>query len=66
MVKSYGFEQNVDEPRVYKLIKDGKVVFIVFNVDGILFRGNDMRVLSLVKVWSFKQFDMKELKPTIL
>ena len=36
VVKSYGFEQNVDEPCIYKRIKDGNVVFLIFYVDDIL------------------------------
>ena len=60
-VKSYGFEQNVDEPCVYKRIKDGKVVFLVLYVDDILLIGNDVGNLSSVKLWLSQQFDMKDL-----
>ena len=50
MVKSYGFEKNVDGPCVYKYIKDVKVVFLVLYVDDIVLVGNDVGVLTSVKV----------------
>ena len=50
-IKSYNFEQNVDEPCVYKRIVDGKVVFLVLYVDDILLIGNDVKTLSNVKKW---------------
>ena len=40
-IKTFDFEQNVDEPNVYKHIKDGKVVFLVLYVDDILLIGDD-------------------------
>ena len=49
MIKTYGFEKNVDEPCVYKRIIDKKVVFLVLYVDDILLIGNDVGVLSDVK-----------------
>ena len=49
VIKTCGFEQNVDEPCVYKCIIDKKVVFLVIYVDDILFIGNDVGVLSEVK-----------------
>ena len=61
MVKTYGFEQNVDEPCFYKKFKDKKVVFLVLYVDDILLIKNDMGVLTSVKFWLTKQFDMKDL-----
>ena len=59
-VKTYGFKQNVDELLVYEHFKDKKVVFLVLYVDNILF-GYDEGMLTLVKVWLTKQFDMKDL-----
>ena len=35
IVNAYGFEQNVDEPCVSKLIKSGSVVFLVLYKDDI-------------------------------
>ena len=53
--------QNVDEPYVYKYIKEKKVVFLVLYVDDILLIGNDVETLSNVKKWLVKQFQMKDL-----
>ncbi|KAA0065400.1 gag/pol protein [Cucumis melo var. makuwa] len=60
-IKSYGFDQNVDEPCVYKKINIGKVAFLVLYVDDILFIGNDVGYLTDVKAWLAAQFQMKDL-----
>ena len=57
----YDFEKSLDEPCVYKRIQGTKVVFLVLYVDGILLIGNNIEVLSSVKGWMQKQFDMKDL-----
>ena len=57
----YSFEKSPDEPCVYKRIKGTKVVFLVLYVDDILLIGNDIEVLSSVKGWLQKHFDMKDL-----
>ena len=57
----YGFEKSPDEPYVYKRIQGAKVVFLVLYVDDILLIENDVKVLSSVKGWLQKQFDMKDL-----
>lgn len=36
-------------------------MFLILSVDDILLIGNDVRLLSSVKIWLFKQFDMKNL-----
>ena len=59
VIKSFGFEQNLDEPYVYKRYRDKVVMFLVLYVDNILLIGND--VGSSVKVWLSSQFDMKDL-----
>ena len=59
-IKTYGFEQNVDEPCVYKYIKENKVVFLVLYVDVILLIGNDVETLSNVKKRLAEQFQMKD------
>ena len=59
-IKSFGFEQNLDEPCVYKRHRD-KVMFLVLYVDDILLIGNNVGVMSLVKVWLSSQFDMNDL-----
>ena len=50
-IKSYGFEQNLDEPCVYKRHQDIVVMFLVLYVDDILLIGNDVRVISSIRVW---------------
>ena len=57
----YDFEKSPDEPCVYKRIQGTKVVFLVLYVDDTLLIGNDIEVLSSVKGWLQKQFDMKDL-----
>ena len=60
-IKLFGFEQNLDEPCVYKRHRDKVVMFLVLHVDDILLIGNDVGVMSSVKVWLSSQFDMKGL-----
>ena len=60
-IKSFGFEQNLDESCVYKRHQDKVVMFHVLYVDYILLIGNDVWVMSSVKVWLLSQFDMKDL-----
>ncbi|KAA0063766.1 gag/pol protein [Cucumis melo var. makuwa] len=60
-IKSYGFDQNVDEPCVYNKINKGKVAFLVVYVDDILLIGNDVGYLTDVKAWLAAQFQMKDL-----
>ena len=57
----YGFEKSPDEPCVYKRIQGTKVVFLILYIDDILLIGKDIEVLSSVKRWLQKQFDMKDL-----
>ena len=60
-IKSFGFEQNFDEPCVYKRHQDKVIMFLVLYVDDILLIGNDVGVMSSVKIWYSNQFDMKDL-----
>ena len=60
-IKSFVFEQNLDEPCVYKRHQDKVVMFLVLYVDNILLIGNDVGVMSSVKVWLSSQFNMKDL-----
>ena len=61
VIKLFGFEQNLDESCVYKRHRDKVVMFLVLYVDDILLIGNDVEVMSSVKVWLSSQFDMKDL-----
>ncbi|KAH9671727.1 hypothetical protein KPL70_017462 [Citrus sinensis] len=60
-IKSFGFIQNIDEPCVYKKIQEKSVAFLILYVDDILLIGNDIGVLTTIKSWLAKQFDMKDL-----
>ncbi|KAL0540186.1 hypothetical protein IC582_024419 [Cucumis melo] len=60
-IKSYGFDQNVDEPCVYKKNNKGKVAFLVLYVDDILLIENDVGYLTDVKAWLVAQFQIKDL-----
>uniref|UniRef100_UPI001C3CDA1B reverse transcriptase domain-containing protein n=1 Tax=Picosynechococcus sp. (strain ATCC 27264 / PCC 7002 / PR-6) TaxID=32049 RepID=UPI001C3CDA1B len=63
-IKSFGFEQNVYEPCVYKKIIKSKVAFLVLYVEDILLIGNDVGYLTDVKNWLVAQFQMKDLGET--
>ncbi|TYK11050.1 gag/pol protein [Cucumis melo var. makuwa] len=60
-IKSYGFEQNVDEPCVYKRFINATVAFLLLYVDDILLIGNDVGHLTDIKEWLATQFQMKDL-----
>ena len=49
-IKSFGFEQNLDEQCVYKRHQDKVVMFPVLYVDDILLIENDVGVMSSVKI----------------
>ena len=55
---------NLDVPCVYKRHQDKVVIFLVLYVDDILLIGNDIGVMSSVKIWLSSQFDMKDLAET--
>ena len=60
-VKSFGFDQILEESCVYKKGEGKTVVFLVLYVDDILLMGSVIRTLSTVKVWLASTFDMKDL-----
>ncbi|KAH9679182.1 Integrase catalytic domain-containing protein [Citrus sinensis] len=60
-IKSFGFIQNIDEPSVYKKIQEKSIAFLILYVNDILLIGNDIGVLTTIKSWLAKQFDMKDL-----
>ena len=49
-IKTFDFDQNEDEPCVHKKVQGSMVVFMVLYVDDILLIGNDVRLLSSVKI----------------
>ena len=46
---------------MYKRHQDKVVTFLVLYVDDILLIGNEVGVMSSIKVWLSSQFDMKDL-----
>ena len=60
-IKSFDFIKNEDEPCVYKKVSGSKIAFLVLYVDDILLIGNDVGMLTTVKVWLSKTFSMKDL-----
>ena len=46
---------------MYKRHQDKVVIFLVLYADDILPIGNDVGVMSSVKIWLSSQFDMKDL-----
>ncbi|KAL0560279.1 hypothetical protein IC582_000679 [Cucumis melo] len=60
-IKSYGFDQIVDEHCVYKRIINKSVAFLVLYVDDILLIKNDIGLLTDIKQWLATQFQMKDL-----
>ena len=62
VIKAFYFDQNEDEPYVYKNVQESMAIFMILYVDDILLIGNDVRLLSLVKIWFSTQFQMKDLE----
>ena len=46
---------------MYKKVQGSMMVFMILYVDDILLIGNDVGLLSLVKIWLSTQFQMKDL-----
>ena len=47
---------------MYKHIKESSVIFLILYVDDILLIENDVGVLSSVKEWLSKQFQIQDLR----
>ena len=47
---------------MYKKVQGSMVVFMILYVDDILLIGNDVGLLSSVKIWLSTQFQMKDLR----
>ena len=61
VIKSFGFEQNLDKTCVYKRHRDKVIMFLVLYVDDILLIVNDVGVMSSIKICLPSQFYMKDL-----
>ena len=60
-IRSYDFIKNEDEPCVYKKVSGSQLTFLVLYVEDILLIGNDVSMMTSVKVWLAKTFSMKDL-----
>ena len=60
-IRSYDFIKNEDEPCVYKNVSGSQITFLVLYVDDILLIGNDVGMMTSMKVWLSKTFSMKDL-----
>ena len=60
-IHSYSFIKNDDEPYIYKKVSGSQLTFLVLYVDDILLMGNDVGMMTSVKVWLFKTFSMKDI-----
>ena len=49
-IRSYGFIKNEDETCVYKKVSGSQLTFLVLYVDDILLIGNDVGMMTSVKV----------------
>ena len=60
-IRSFSFIKNEDEPCVYKKVSGSQLTFLVLYIDDILLIGNDIGMLTNVKLWWCKTFSMKDL-----
>ncbi len=60
-IKSFSFIKNKDEPQVYKKVSGSAIIFLILCVDDILLIGNDVGMLTTIKLWSSNTFSMKDL-----
>ena len=61
-IRSYSFIKNKDELCVYKKFSGSELTFLVLYVHDILLIGNDISMMTYVKVWLLKTFLMKNLR----
>ena len=47
---------------MYKKVQESMVIFMILYIDDILLIRNDVRLLSLVKIWLSTKFQMKDLE----
>jgi len=60
-VRSFGFEENVEDNCIYAKFKNRKFIFLVLYVDYILLASSDMSMLLETKSFLSSNFDMKDL-----
>lgn len=68
IIKSFGFVKNPNESYIYKWVKDHVIIFLILYMDDILLMGNDVGIITEVKIWLSKTLSMKYLgeRPYIL
>ncbi|GJW34340.1 putative RNA-directed DNA polymerase [Tanacetum coccineum] len=60
-IKSFGFDQNLDEPCVYQKASGSNVTFLILYVKDIIIMGNHIPSLQSVKYYLERCFSMKDL-----
>ena len=60
-VRSFGFEENVEDNCIYAKFKNGKYIFLVLYVDDILLASSDVNLLLETNKFLSSNFDMKNL-----
>ena len=65
-IKGYDFDQNIDDPYVYKTIVGKKVVLLILYVADIILIEIDIGVLVMIKVWLVKKNQYEGLQRSAL
>jgi len=60
-IRSFGFEENIEDNCIYAKFKNGKFIFLVLYIDDILLVSSDMSMLLETKSFLSSNFDMKDL-----
>ena len=61
VIISFDFEENITNQCIYQKVSGSKICFLVLYVDDILLETNDKGLLSEVKKFLSKNFDMKDM-----
>jgi hypothetical protein len=60
-IRKFGFKENEEDNCIYAKFKNGKIIFFVLYVDGILLSSSDVHLLLETKGFLSSHFDMKDL-----
>ena len=60
-IRKFGFKENEENNYIYAKFKNGKYIFLVLYVDGILLASSDVNLLLEIKKFLSSNFDMKDL-----
>ena len=60
-IRKFGFKENEENNYIYAKFKNGKYIFLVLYVDGILLASSDVNLLIETKKFLSSNFDMKDL-----